>query len=183
MLSSASFGDAGEGMSEAGETGGPQADSGVRAPRTVPVAALAGAVVLIGLVGFALYRRGTTSAPGAAPAPATADSGAAPTDEGGTPIVAQTPFRLSPEASILAERYRCVCGCNDNLSVCTCRNPNAAEDMKRLLQGLANEGKTPEEADAAMEAKFGAASLLKNPAPPQTLPSHAGQAPAPASKH
>jgi hypothetical protein len=148
------------------------------APRTVPVAALAGAVVLIGLVGFALYRRGTTTSP-AAPPPAS--DGAAATEQG-TPIVATAPFRLSPEAAILAERYRCICGCNDNLSVCTCRNPNGSEDMKRHLQGLADEGKTPEEADAAMEAKFGAASLLKNPAPPQTLPSHAGNPPPPA-KH
>jgi len=148
--------------------------------RTVPVAALAGAVVLIGLVGFALYRRGTTTSP-TAPPTAAAESGEAAGAEG-TPIVAKPPFRLSPEAAILAERYRCICGCNDNLSVCTCKNPNGSEDMKRHLQGLADAGKTPEEADAAMEEKFGAASLLRNPAPPQTLPSHAGGAPPPA-KH
>jgi hypothetical protein len=160
------------------ETGAPApAPTPTPAPRTVPVAALAGAIVLIGLVGFALYRRGATSAPGGAGTPAATDGAAATTDEGGTPIVAQPPFRLCPEASILAERYRCICGCNDNLSVCTCRNPNGSEDMKRHLQGIADAGKTPEEADAAMEAKFGPACLLKNPAPPQTLPSHAGQAP------
>ena len=161
-------------MSESGTGGteGAQPGAGTPAPRTVPVAALAGAVVLVGLVGFALYRRSTTSAPGTAGTPAGTETGA-PEDITGTPIVAQTPFRLSPEASILAERYRCICGCNDNLSVCTCRNTNGSEDMKRHLQGLANEGKTPDEADAAMEAKFGPACLLKNPAPPQTVDSHA----------
>jgi hypothetical protein len=157
--------------------------AGTAPQRTVPVAALAGAVVLIGLVGFALYRRGTTTSPAAVqpPAAATSESGDAAGQQG-TPIVAQAPYRLSPEAAILAERYRCICGCNDNLSVCTCKNPNGSEDMKRHLQGLAEQGKTPEEADAAMEEKFGAACLLKNPAPPQTLPSHAGNPPPPA-KH
>ncbi|HYV18508.1 MAG TPA: cytochrome c-type biogenesis protein CcmH [Verrucomicrobiae bacterium] len=156
-----------------------QDPAGAAPQRTVPVAALAGAVVLIGLVGFALYRRSTTSTPVSAETPATEASGSAPaTDEHGTPIIAKAPPRLSPEAAILAERYRCICGCNDNLSVCTCKNPNGSEDMKRAVQDLAAQGKTPEEADVAMEEKFGAACLLKNPAPPQTLPSHAGKPPA-----
>ena len=159
-------------MSETDQTGGTDA----KPPRTVPVAALAGAVVLVGLVGFALYRRGTATAPVPATA-APAAEGQASTETGGTAIVAQAPIRLSPEASILAERYRCICGCNDNLAVCTCKNDNGSEVMKKHLQSLADEGKTPEEADAAMEAKFGAACLLKNPAPPQTLPSHANPAP------
>ena len=166
-------------MSDATPPG--QEPAGAAPQRTVPVAALAGAVVLIGLVGFALYRRGTTSPPVTAETPATASDSAAATDEHGTPIIAKAPPRLSPEAAILTERYRCICGCNDNLSVCTCKNPNGSEDMKRYVQDLAAQGKTPEEADAAMEEKFGAASLLKNPAPPQTLPSHAGNPPA--AKH
>jgi hypothetical protein len=164
------------------ETPSGQEPAGAAPQRTVPVAALAGAVVLIGLVGFALYRRGTTSTPATAgtPAETTGESGAA-AGEQGTPIVARAPIKLSPEAAILTERYRCICGCNDNLSVCTCKNPNGSEDMKRAVQDLAGQGKTPEEADRAMEEKFGAASLLKNPAPPQTLPSHAGNPPA--TKH
>jgi cytochrome c-type biogenesis CcmH protein len=163
------------------ETPSGQEPAGAAAPRTVPVAALAGAVVLIGLVGFALYRRGTTSTPATAETPAatTTETGAT---EQGTPIVAKAPMRLTPEAAILAERYRCICGCNDNLSVCTCKNPNGSEDMKKYVQDLATQGKSPEEADQAMEEKFGAAALLKNPAPPQTLPSHAGNPP-PAAKH
>jgi hypothetical protein len=88
-------------------------------------------------------------------------------------------MRLTPEASILAERYRCVCGCNDVLSVCTCQNHPGSEDMKRFLQAQADEKKTPEAIDRAMVERFGPACLLRNPAPPQTLPSHAG-GPAPA---
>jgi hypothetical protein len=145
--------------------------------------AIAGAVVLVGLVGFALFRRMSpaVSAPPGGPAPAAAPG--APADpnqpaQAGTEISAKPPFRLSPEASILAERYRCVCGCNDTLSVCTCRNPKGSEEMKQTLQALADQRKSPEEADAVMEQTYGAAALLKNPAPPQTLPSMAGPPPA-----
>jgi hypothetical protein len=147
------------------------------------MAAIAGAVILAGLVGFALYRRMSPAvpAPPGGPGPAAVESPAADPnqpDRTGTEIVARPPLRLSPEASILAERYRCVCGCNDTLSVCTCRNPKGSEEMKQTLQALADQRKTPEEADAVMEQTFGPAALLKNPAPPQTLPSHAGPPPA-----
>jgi hypothetical protein len=149
----------------------------------MPMAAIAGALILVGLVGFALYRRSATTPSGepapAAPAAAEGSEG----DQKGTPIVAQAPVRLSPEASILAERYRCVCGCNDTLSVCTCRNPKGSEDMKKALQDLVDKAGTPDSIDAAMAEQFGAAALLKNPAPPQTLPSHAqGNQAAPAPR-
>lgn len=153
----------------------------------MPMAAIAGAVILAGLVGFALYRRMSpaVSAPPGGPTPAAAP--AAPADpnqpaQTGTEISAKPSFRLSPEASILAERYRCVCGCNDTLSVCTCRNPKGSEDMKKTLQGLADERKSPEEADAVMAQTYGPAALLKNPAPPQTLPSMANPTPPPPKK-
>jgi hypothetical protein len=152
------------------------------------MAALAGAVVLVILVGFALYRRHATST-GEAESPAA--SASAPEVTGatseevppGTMISATAPIRLSPEASILAERYRCVCGCNDTLSVCTCKNPSGSEDMKKFLQAQADERKSPEAIDRAMSEKFGPASLLSNPAPPQTLPSHAGPPAAPEEKN
>jgi hypothetical protein len=149
------------------------------------MAAIAGAVILAGLVGFALYRRMSPAVPPppGGPAPASVPAAAAdPNQPAGTEIVATPPFRLSPEASILAERYRCVCGCNDTLSVCTCKNPKGSDDMKKTLQALADQRKTPEEADAVMEQTFGPAALLKNPAPPQTLPSHAGPPPTPSKK-
>jgi hypothetical protein len=141
----------------------------------LPIAAIAGALVLVGLVGIALYRRSAAppagAAGGAAAAGATqAADTAAP--EAGTAIAAKAPMLLSPEAAILAERYRCVCGCNDPLGVCTCRLPGGSEDMKEFVQDLARQGLTPDEADRAMTAKFGAAALLSQPAPPQTQPSH-----------
>ena len=145
--------------------------------RTLPVAAIAGALILVGLVGVALYRRstGATGAP-APPDGAAPETGAAspPDAGGGATISVKAPVRLSPEAAILAERFRCVCGCNDPLPICTCRNPNGSEDMKTFLQDLARQGLVPDEVDRKMSEKFGAAALLSNPAPPQTQPSHAG---------
>jgi len=160
----------------------PQTTDDAPAPtpaRSVPVAAIAGAVILVGLVAFALYRRNVTTggrAAGDGSAPAaggTAPDGAAAT---GTVIAAQPPVRLSPEAAILAERYRCVCGCNDTLTVCTCKLPRGSDEMKKVVQEMATAGTSPERADQAMAEKYGPGVLLKNPAPPQTRPSHASEA-------
>jgi len=169
--------------------------------RPVPMAAIAGAIILVGLVAFALYRRGLTTptmappaepsapaaAPAPAPAPAPADAAApAPGDAAGAPqgtaIAAQVPTRLSPEASVLAERYRCVCGCNLTLSVCTCRNDKGSEDMKKALNVLVDQHKSPAEADQAMAAQFGPVALLSNAAPPPTAPSRPPAAKPPAAK-
>jgi hypothetical protein len=77
----------------------------------------------------------------------------------------------------MAERYRCVCGCNDPLGLCTCRLSRGSEEMKTELKTLTDQHLLPEEIDRAMTAKFGAAALLSNPAPPQTMPSHVTGAP------
>ncbi len=178
-------------------------------PRATPIAAIAGAIVLAGLAGFAIYRRATgpaapvppegapaagaaqsigTSTPATQPPPDDPDAprGApaareqpapAETPATGTPIVAQAPMRLSPEANIMAERYRCVCGCNDPLGLCTCRLSRGSEEMKTALKALTDQHLLPEEIDRAMTATFGAAALLSNPAPPQTQPSHVTGAP------
>jgi hypothetical protein len=143
--------------------------------RSLPIAAIAGALVLLGLVGLALYRRstGTTGSTGSAGTAAPAEGSTAEGD--GATIAVKAPVVLSPEATILAERYRCVCGCNDPLGVCTCRNPEGSEEMKEFLQDLARQGLAADEVDRQMTARFGAAALLSNPAPPQTQPSHAGR--------
>src|SRR5262245_8985778 len=101
---------------QSGSPGG--GGGGDKPPRSVPMAALAGAVVLVGLVVFALYRRNATpqAAPGPAAAPAASEAAPAPEASAspqGTMISAPAPIRMTPEASILSERYRCVCGCND----------------------------------------------------------------------
>lgn len=155
-------GDRGEGREAAPESA---------PPRTVNVAVLAGAVVLIGLVAFALYRRHAgpaqpateTGAPAAQPA-----GSAAP--EQGTAITAQVPIHLTPEASIIAERYRCVCSCNDPLSVCTCSKNPGSRDMKQYVQELVNQKKSGKEIDAAMAARYGPSALIAASAPAPSPP-------------
>ena len=174
-------------MDQAQDQQGAPTGGGDKPPRSVPMAALAGAVVLVGLVVFALYRRNAApqAAPETAAAPATSEAAPAPQASAsteGTMISAPLPIRLSPEASILSERYRCVCGCNDALSVCTCKNTPGSEVMKSSLQELVNQGKTPAEIDRGMSEKYGPACLLSNPAPPQTMPSHASGGKVPGHK-
>jgi hypothetical protein len=165
-------------MSEATTTPG-QGSGRPAGGRTLPIAAIAGALVLVGLVGIALYRRATgVSGPAAAapPAEAASDAAGATDADSGATIAVTAPVRLTPEATILAERYRCVCGCNDPLPVCTCRNPDGSEEMKQYLLDLAKQGLPPEDVDRQMTGRFGEAALLSHPAPKQTQPSHAGSA-------
>jgi cytochrome c-type biogenesis protein CcmH/NrfF len=124
---------------------------------------VAGAVVLIGLVAFALYRRSQSAVPAEAPAAGDQAPEAAPAE--GTAITAVVPIRLTPEASVAAERYRCVCGCNDPLSVCTCTETPGSRDMKTYLQSLVDEKRPMGEIDAAMVAKYGGLVLLSTPSP------------------
>ncbi len=148
-------------MSESGEETPSGQDPG---PRSNNLAIVAGGVILIGLVAFAVYRMNNPAVP-AAPAALAAAGGEETPALGGTPIAAVVPYHLSPEASIVAERYRCVCGCNDPLSVCTCTKTPGSNDMKRHLQGLVDERKAPPEIDAGMVAKYGDLVLLSNPVP------------------
>jgi hypothetical protein len=148
-------------MSDGGETQGPppggEADEEA-APRSAALAVVIGGIVLIGVIGYAFYRKNaaTAAAPAAPEAPAAAGA------EGGVPITAVS-VDLSPEASIATERYRCVCSCNDPLSVCTCTQTPGSIDMKQYVQELVAAGRTPAEMDAAMVARYGAAVLLSNP--------------------
>ena len=62
---------------------------------------------------------------------------------------------LSPPARLLAERFKCVCGCPDMLAVCTCKKTPGSRDMKKYLQELVTAGKTPAEVESAMVARYG----------------------------
>ena len=140
-------------------------------PRAINLAVVVGGVVLIGLVAFALYRRSHPPAPPpAAAAPAHAGEPAAP--EKGTPIAAQIPIHLTPEATIIAERYRCVCSCNDPLNVCTCSKTPGSRDMRQYVQQLVNEKKSWKEIDEAMASRYGPSVLIATPSP-QPSPSPA----------
>lgn len=146
-------------------------------PRPVNLAIVAGGAILLGLVALSLYRR-TAQAP-AEPSGAAAgqDPGAASpaATEGqaqGTLITAVA-MNLTPEASIIAERYRCVCSCNDPLSVCTCTLTPGSIDMKKYVQELVSQKKTAGEVDEAMVARYGEAVLLSNAPAPSGQPAPA----------
>jgi len=159
--------------SQGGDRGGPESTGGPPAqPRLANLVVVAGAIVLIGLVAFALYRSSHPGAPGAAPEPSATPPQAAgtATPPQGTPIAAPLPVRLSPEASIIAERYRCVCSCNDLLNVCTCSKTPGSRDMRLYVQELVNAKKTGQEIDAAMVSRYGAGVLIAV-APPVPSPS------------
>src|SRR5262249_39785561 len=66
---------------------------------------------------------------------------------------------LSPQARVLAERIKCVCGCNDPLVICTCKKTPGSQDMKKYLQELVDAGKTPGEIESAMVARYGPKAL------------------------
>lgn len=129
-------------------------------PRTTNLAAVAAAVILIGLVAFALYRRAHPPAP---PGEVSGEPASSPTP--GTTITAVVPYHLTPEASILAERYRCVCGCDDLLNVCTCNKTPGSNDMKRVLQDLVSRKLTPALIDQEMSGRFGPTALLASNPP------------------
>jgi cytochrome c-type biogenesis protein CcmH/NrfF len=133
-------------------------------PRSVNLGVVAGVVILVGLIAFAVYRQRGNVPTAASEAP---PAQRAETVAAGTAISAAT-VNLSPEGQIAAERYRCICGCNDPLSVCTCTRTPGSIDMKQHVQDQVDQRKTPAEIDQAMVAKYGAAVLLSNPAPPRT---------------
>lgn len=128
------------------------------APRSAALAVVIGGVILIGLIGFAFYRKKAAVAP---PPPAAPEAASAEVPQG-TPVTAVS-LRLSPEAAIATERYRCVCSCDDPLSVCTCTQTPGSIDMKQQVQDLVDQKQTPAEIDAAMVARYGDAVLLSNP--------------------
>jgi cytochrome c-type biogenesis protein CcmH/NrfF len=80
-------------------------------------------------------------------------------DEGGLITASAEDVALSPQARLLAERFQCVCGCGDILSTCSCLQTPGSRDMKRLLQRLVDEGKSPTEIKTEMVAVYGQAAL------------------------
>jgi len=80
----------------------------------------------------------------------------------GSPITARLEdVNLSPQARLMAEKLICVCGCNDILATCTCSETPGSRDMKKYLQTLVDEGKTPTEVESAMVARYGDTVLPK----------------------
>ena len=124
--------------------------------------------VLALLVVVAFYSERGSTATGSAGVPeAPAPAIGAPSTTSVTESLPQAPARgstipavaedvaLSPKARLLAERFLCVCGCKDILSTCTCKETPGSRDMKKYVQQLVDEGKTPGEVEAAMVARYG----------------------------
>jgi Cytochrome C biogenesis protein len=159
-----------------GDAGGVPGEAGpTEPPRLVNLALVAGAVVLIGLVAFALYRRSHTATAPPAEVSSSPAPGVSPTEPlQGTPIAAVVPVRLTPEATVIAERYRCVCSCNDPLNVCTCSKTPGSRDMRTYVQELVNQKKSGSEIDAAMVTRYGPGVLVTaatpTPSPPPVRP-------------
>lgn len=121
-------------------------------------AAVAGLVLLVGIVGFALIRRQNPPPP-RSDAPAEKEAGEADP----TLIKADVPALLSPEVRIMTERYRCVCSCGDRLSVCTCSNTPGSRDMKVYVEELVSSHKSIRDIDRAMIERYGELVLFSEP--------------------
>ena len=133
-------------------------------------AKLAGVLVIalaVAAAGLLLLRQ-RGSAPGAAVSSASPDAG---TPAGLNAVAA--PVKLSPEATLVADRFKCLCGdCQDTLGKCTCTRDKGSNDMKTALNRNVVEKKTLAEIEAAMVEKFG----------PKVLAVEAAPAPSPAKR-
>ncbi|HEV8334861.1 MAG TPA: hypothetical protein VGR67_00385 [Candidatus Polarisedimenticolia bacterium] len=119
------------------------------------------ALVLAAAAGaFFLMRR-----PAAAPAGATPGSAASKAPAAG--VVVEAPVKLSAAASLVSDRFRCLCGeCHDTLGSCTCTRDKGSNEMKTTLNRIAAEKKTIAEIEAAMVQKYGPGVLIAStPAP------------------
>jgi cytochrome c-type biogenesis protein CcmH/NrfF len=107
-----------------------------------------------------LLRRGT-------PAPThvpTANSTAGPAGAPAGLNVITAPVKLTPEALMVADRFKCLCGeCQDTLGRCTCTRDKGSNDMKEALNRIVSEKKSLAEIEAAMVEKYGR-SVLAAPA-------------------
>ena len=138
-------------------SGAPSSADGARGTN---IAVIAAGVILIGLVAVAVYRMNRTNHP--------SGNGIVSVDGSGAPVTGSTvsaplPVDLSPQAQVASERYRCVCGCNDPLSECTCTQTPGSYDMKEHLQSLVDAGMSLEELDQGMVERYGDQALLSNP--------------------
>ncbi len=125
------------------------------------IKAVIGGAILIVLVAYGLYRMG--GAPAEVATDSSVDSAPPVTLATGTPIRASAPVALSPRARMAAERYRCICGCNDTLGECTCTRTPGSIDMNEHLMDLVDRGLTMTQVDEGMVAKYGDQVLLSNP--------------------
>jgi hypothetical protein len=130
--------------------------------RRIGIPALLLVLIAAAAAGFFLYRRGSVSA---TPAPA---AGGAPAPAA---LIANSPVLLNAKASLIADRYRCLCGeCSDTLGKCTCTRDKGSNEMKATLNALAGAKKSVAEIDQAMVKRYGpkvmAPGAAATPVPP-----------------
>jgi hypothetical protein len=118
-------------------------------------------VALAAVGGYLLVRRSSASSAALVPA-------AKPAAD---VLVAGSPVLLSAKATIVADRYNCLCGeCSDTLGKCTCARDQGSNEMKATLNQLAAEKKSVSEIDAAMIAKYGSKVLVSGASPAPAAP-------------
>jgi hypothetical protein len=120
--------------------------------------------ILVAVLGFTMFQRMQAGEiPAAEPAPAATG---APTEtsppSGAVQKTVTMPIlkQLSPETRVAAERFRCICGCPDVLSKCTCTKVPGSITMKNYLQDLVDRKLSNEAIDRAMIEKYGEEVLL-----------------------
>jgi len=141
--------------------------------RVVGFVALGALLLLVGVAVFSSRDQQEMPPPGGAAAQP-APSQAAPAGETAPPVTTPQPLAsgkgsiisavledvaLSPKARLLAERFKCVCDCGDILATCSCQKTPGSRDMKKYLQQLVTEGKTPAEVESAMVERYGEKAL------------------------
>ena len=117
---------------------------------------------LLALVGVAIYSArdgGRSGSAASRPAPPIVKPAAPEPKSEGEIQAVLADVELSPQARVLAERITCVCGCGDILAECTCDKTPGSRDMKKYLQTLVDEGKSPAEVEQAMVARYGQAAV------------------------
>ncbi len=84
----------------------------------------------------------------------------ATTFQEGVPAKVHVLKELSPETKIAASRFRCVCGCPDDLLACACQKDPGGITMKNHLQDLVDQGMTNKQIDGEMVKAYGEEVML-----------------------
>lgn len=138
---------------------------------------LAGVVVaVLAFTGFQHMQAGEAPATAASAGPESASGTEPPTGAVQHSVTSPVLREISPETRVVAERFRCVCGCPDVISVCRCSQDPGGITMMNYLQGLVDRGLSVEEIDRAMVDRYGEEVLLFVPGQGTAPPAGGGSA-------
>jgi cytochrome c-type biogenesis protein CcmH/NrfF len=133
--------------------------------------------VIVAVLAFTMFQHMQAEEAPAIAAPAGPETASGSTPP--TPAVQQSVSfavlnEISPETRVVAERFRCVCGCPDVVAVCRCSQDPGGITMMNFLQGLVDRGLSVEEIDRAMVDKYGEEVLLFVPGQGTATPAGGG---------